>query len=528
MAKSKLSLVKEDARSFVVQHPNGHQITFAKHGVSEETLKMLRTLPKVQKFADGGEVQPLDIEPISADSGSSAPLEVERVPASEPAPEPTPQASAPTPTEDVISDSQAAPSDEPNPAPSDADSSVQDGNALSDAANAANASAQTQAAPSVSNDAAPPKSPTEQIASMPDDLMGQMKSNEKLEEQGIKEAAAAKTQSGKAQAAAYDENIKQLQASKQQFDQEHKAIASQMDTLYNQAVNGKIDPNRVWNNKSTGSKISTIVGILFSGIGAGITKQPNMAVQLLNDQINRDIDSQKADIQNKQTLYSLNLQRYRDTTAAEEATRMQLQAIVGGQVATAAARAQGPEAQAQAKIMLGQMRNGMIPQMQQLAMTRLLTSGNIASVNPNLLPDHLRDRFVPGVGLATTKEDAAKVKDMKPKFDTFLSTLSQLQTFAQKHAGTVMDRATVNEGKTLAAQAQDQYRQLNGEGVFRAGEASFIESMIPSDPTAYFAKSRTLPKLAEVQKVARQSATNFYRARGVNPPGVNFVPDSQK
>lgn len=513
--KQSYKLHSEDSRSFVLQHANGTKTTVLKHGLSSQTLQMIQGL---QHFDEGGEVQDIDLapetptpQPQTSPTESVSPLEIidpPSAPDATPAPMPSPQ---PTDQDDGTTPQANAP----------ALNVPQIGNQFNGDHNA------PSLADKQSTDAVP-TSPDQSTGAMTPDLLSKLQANERLGEAGVMQQAAAKGRAGDEQAKAWDQNVKDQQAAKVQFDTEHKHIAQQNDDLFEAAKNAKIDPNRVWNNKSTGSKVSTIIGMMFSGAGSGVTGQPNMAAEMLNKQIDRDIEAQKADIQNKQSLYSLNLQRYRDTTAAEDATRMQLQAIVGGQVAGAVARNQSAEAQGAAKMMLSDMRNKMIPQMQQLAMTRLLANGNLSAVNPNLLPEEMRERFVPGVGLATTKEDASKVKEMQPKFQTFLNTLSQLQQFAQKNSGTLFDRSTVNEGKTLAAQAQDQYRQLNGEGVFRKGESSFIESMIPSDPTAYFAKTRVAPKLSEVAKVARQAANNFYKSRGVNVPGMNFKPDGQK
>lgn len=55
----------------------------------------------------------------------------------------------------------------------------------------------------------------------------------------------------------------------------------------------KIDPNAVINSMSTGKKIMTSLGLLFSGIGSGLTGQKNLALEMINNNIARDLESQK-------------------------------------------------------------------------------------------------------------------------------------------------------------------------------------------------------------------------------------------
>lgn len=64
----------------------------------------------------------------------------------------------------------------------------------------------------------------------------------------------------------------------------------------------KVDPNRLWNKASTGQKIVGGIfaglGLALGGIGAGMTKGPNYAMEIIQSAINRDIDAQKEEIQN--------------------------------------------------------------------------------------------------------------------------------------------------------------------------------------------------------------------------------------
>lgn len=62
----------------------------------------------------------------------------------------------------------------------------------------------------------------------------------------------------------------------------------------------------LFHEKSTLGKISTIFGVLASGMGSGLTHQPNAALQMMDNVINRDIDAQKESAHNKMTHWGMN------------------------------------------------------------------------------------------------------------------------------------------------------------------------------------------------------------------------------
>lgn len=53
-----------------------------------------------------------------------------------------------------------------------------------------------------------------------------------------------------------------------------------------------------WSNKTTSDKIIASLGLLVSAVGAGATSKENMAMKALNDNIERDFQAQKANIDN--------------------------------------------------------------------------------------------------------------------------------------------------------------------------------------------------------------------------------------
>lgn len=161
-------------------------------------------------------------------------------------------------------------------------------------------------------------------------------------------AAAQKTESDNVS------KIMQDSAAEQQLDtvRYNKRLQGldQEQALLTQAyMNGKIDPQRMWHNADTGNKIGAAIGILLSGIGSGLTGQPNMAMGVINKMIDQDIDAQRSDLGKQHSLLEMNLQKYGRLDQAMQATRIQKLSTVQAQIAQQAAQAKGPMAKAQAQ-----------------------------------------------------------------------------------------------------------------------------------------------------------------------------------
>lgn len=80
---------------------------------------------------------------------------------------------------------------------------------------------------------------------------------------------------------------------------DQKAREDRLLARINEARAMRVDPDKWWNDKSTGGKILAGIGIVLGGIGGGMTGQGgNTALTVINNAIDRDIDSQKHHIDN--------------------------------------------------------------------------------------------------------------------------------------------------------------------------------------------------------------------------------------
>lgn len=88
----------------------------------------------------------------------------------------------------------------------------------------------------------------------------------------------------------------------------HSILANESQQVQQDLNNGHIAPKTysdLFANKSVPGKIGTLFGLLFSGMGSGLTHQPNMLMQMMDNEINRDLDAQQKSVSNKQTFMQI-------------------------------------------------------------------------------------------------------------------------------------------------------------------------------------------------------------------------------
>lgn len=135
-------------------------------------------------------------------------------------------------------------------------------------------------------------------------------------------------------AAGMQANLKDFQAHQQQF--------------MNDYANGQIDPNHYMESRSTGQKVGNAIGLFLGGLGQGLIGGNNPAQDWINNQINRDIDAQKANLGKKKTLLEANQELFHDNILANNATRVNMNDIYDHKIQNEAAKLGTAQAKAAA------------------------------------------------------------------------------------------------------------------------------------------------------------------------------------
>jgi hypothetical protein len=374
------------------------------------------------------------------------------------------------------------------------------------------------------------------------DYQNQLLGGIQKQQAGIQAEAAAQGKLGEAQAAQLEQNVNQQKDFRTLFETEKGKLDQERQALLNDYNEGHIDPRRLVKNMSTGQKILNGIGLILGGMGAGLTGQENLAAKMFQRQIDLDVEAQAAEMGKKKSLLEANFRQYGNMKDAIDMTRAMLNDTTSNLLKMEAAKYQGSIAGARAMQQAGQLDREAAGLAQQVAVRRALIQaqggqgqgGGSPEATLNMLrvldpqrAKEMQERYVPGVGFASiaVPDKAREEMTMRKELG---AAVGQLMAYARLHSGTVMDRATVNKGETMAKLVQDLYRRANNQGVFKESEAEFVNGIIAQDPTAFFGGIRTQPKYQALLNDNSRALTGLFKTYGLNLPKVNFTPAEKK
>jgi hypothetical protein len=335
---------------------------------------------------------------------------------------------------------------------------------------------------------------------MPKPAMGAMDQFQMPSEQYTRKAIELQQQAATAQAAEQQKALasaqKQAETDYAQSLERQKAIQSRLDGLTTDLASQKVDPNKVWNDSSTGAKFGAVLGMLLSGVGAGVTGRENMAVANINRIIDRDIDAQKNNITNKQNLYGRYLQELGDVRAAETASRLHLMTVAEFKMKEAAAKAATPQAQANAQMALGSLENQklqykielgkMMSEAQSLGAGGVQAGIKLGAEPFNMLSNkEYTAKRVPvydrGVAMqANTPEAAKEMNKVEAEYKNVLSALDELRQYSS--LGSRLKPADRERVRVITKGLPAMLNTLNGYTQFTEAHEGYLKEMF-SDPS---------------------------------------------
>jgi hypothetical protein len=291
-------LLKEDHDSYHIAHPKGKSLVIAKKGLHQKAHDVISRLPR-QALEEGGAVE-------SETPEEAAP---EQAPAQQPTDQQWPQMDIPSFLK-------------PNPA-----------------------AVQT---PITGDQAEGKVESSEPTPGMIGEKAGSVQQALEAQKESIADIGQAKSKESAANAAALkklNEDIGKQKTPAQKFA-DYTNSTKKLEDAYRNKI---IDPDRFYKNMDVPTKIAAGIGMILSGIGSGLTGQPNMALQMIQRQVDQDIEAQKADKEGALNLYRMNRERMQDDQAADLATKNQIYAGVKYKMEENAARMGTTMALAQAK-----------------------------------------------------------------------------------------------------------------------------------------------------------------------------------
>lgn len=334
------------------------------------------------------------------------------------------------------------------------------------------------------------------------------------------------------------------QAPLQIYQQQMAHLNDQSEKIYKEVSDGAIDPSHYVKNMSTGSKIATAFGLLAGGVFSARTGQANPAFSNLQDNIKRDIDSQKVNLGQKNTLLNFNLARTNNLTAAEQLTAFQTNAIFESKFRQAAQQATNQMEQAKNLQIAGMFGQKKAELAHQISVQQAMLGGQpgqsseqafqnrmqyLRMNGQDKMADEMEKKHVPGLPGAASTEVTPQNRD---EYRT-LSNLQKSYNAAQDYMNNV---GRMGAGYQNANKARGQ--SIMDAMTLQMGELADLKRFTPEEKKLYIARVPDLTGthftgqdqalLSQLQKELSDKSNTFKTSLGY--PGsrapVNQSPNS--
>lgn len=485
MNLSDFALLKEDQDSYVIGHPKGKSMTVPKRGLSGKAQELVSKLKREQHFDDGG---------MQADPSAGSVPAVKIYDPNE--------WQKDAEIQEVAKLSTPAPQDQ-----------------LPPELQSSSASPELNGAQAATAEQSPP-------AAAPSGMMApDLQAPITAAEGAIKGGVAAEGKIGEATSDAMDDyfnSVKDLPSPEERQMASHAA-----DERFRQHLEDTgIDPNRFYKNLGTGSKIAAGIGMILGGIGSGLTGQPNMAVQMMNNAIERDIDAQKNDQSKTMNLWKMNREATQSDIEADLMTRNQHLTQLQVQLKQAAAQQASPLAAARAAPEILQLEQEKARNRWMLSMAQGGSPGSeqqhIGNMNmmqqmrPDLYKD-MQSKYIPSLGTARVPVNENERTELT-SLDNLTKTLSDAKNFAQTQAGSIgtLPGSAANAVADRMREAiAVNLGKLDGLNRMTETEGKIFHSGVTS-PGSFF-KSKAVAQLDELQKEVNRHQASLMGHLGIVP-----------
>jgi hypothetical protein len=260
------------------------------------------------------------------------------------------------------------------------------------------------------------------------------------------------------------------------------------DRFKTDIAKGNIDPNRLYNNMSTGQKVATSIGLILGGLGAIGTNGRNVVLDHLNKLVAQDVDAQKANLANKNSLFHLNLEQSGDERQASLLTQRQLLDATQVQLQAAATKASDPKAKAAALQASGQidMQKAQLDNsMKLLQWQRQLATQPFKKEALGLLTPEQQKRAVilPDGQTAVLANDEKSANDARTAVTTTQPLLNTLDQIEKIRSAVIPVGQKAEQVRSLIPSALLQLKQAQKLGRLSPEAMKLLEQQF-SDPTS--------------------------------------------
>lgn len=336
------------------------------------------------------------------------------------------------------------------------------------------------------------------------------------------------------QAKVNDEYLKNLDASEQNIksiQKEREAAILENEKKIDESTKDlagfKIDNERLWKNKSTGSKVLTALGLALSVLGG--PEAVARTNQLIQGQIDRDIQDQKDEygikkegVENQKGIYARLMDKYKDKEKAEIGTQLYYLNKAKAQNDSLVSRTGSALAKKNGELQSAQFQSKIDVLRTQLGLTIASSAAKNQVKADDIIPDNYtprddeeRKRYVRGVGLATDSESAKGLRTDLANFNQFNDKITQLIKLRQDFGSETLPSETKGIMKQLATEALLAKKSSAKLGVMSDSDRALLEDIV-ADPTSF--NPNTLGRM----KALKDSTLSDF-SRNVQPSLLNPV-----
>lgn len=223
------------------------------------------------------------------------------------------------------------------------------------------------------------------------DLIGSLRQSYGQQQKATGLLAEAQGAQGQAEAAVKEAEAEKLKDIVTKHENSMNEIRSNTNKAVEALKNGEIKPNHIFENMSTAGKVSTAIGLIMGGMGAGITGGPNPAMDFLNKQIERDIDAQKANMDKQRNLVSIGMQMFNNEAQAIQWATAAQKAFYASKFEQAGAASKSPIAKAIAMDKSAQLNREAEMTIRPLAMQQQMLSETATGAVVGRTPEESQD-----------------------------------------------------------------------------------------------------------------------------------------
>lgn len=261
----------------------------------------------------------------------------------------------------------------------------------------------------------------------------------------------------------------------------------EQEKLAQEALQGKIDQGSYTASPETGKNVLNAIGLIMGGLGQGLAGGENQALKFINAQIDRDVQMQAKQMDQKVNLMKANSEIFKDKMSALNASKANLLAITELKIKEEAMKSESALHKMQALKLASELN----------AQRTAINFQNAASSGKNITPEYAINYLIPKEDKDTATKELGEMKDIQSKLDRVKDVLDQ-QFKLQKLSSRAMD--PIQSKKLLKKSAGDLFpiiKSIVGEKMTKED----AEQMVETNLIGFFDDEKTKDqKISDIQQ----------------------------